>query len=159
MSDQSLKVWATESKSRRFKNANVVNPLVSALVYFFCSGPKEFRSTERPQAALNIITESLHLHFSLSQPISNIFYSCSSKRLSSMASHAKIFVEHPIKLFQLLHNHWKYFSFRNILQIFVFLQLFIVQVSKDNPWSPCLRALRRPIKHKDFSNVVIFLRF
>ena len=45
------------------------------------------------------ITESLQLNFSLSQLVCNLFSSCSPKRLSSMVSHAKIFIEYPIKLF------------------------------------------------------------
>ena len=52
-SDPSLKVSATESKSRCFNFANVANPFLSALPSdFFELGSKEIRSTERPQAAL-----------------------------------------------------------------------------------------------------------
>ena len=54
-SDPSLKVSATESKSRCFNFANVANPLVSALPSdFFQPGSKEIRPTERPQSALKI---------------------------------------------------------------------------------------------------------
>ena len=92
----------------------------------------------------NRITESLQLNFSLSQLVCNVFSSCSPKRLSSMTSHAKIFVQYPESFSSFSITKGNIFHFKKYhFQVLLFYEKYFHWLWRS--WKKLFRVL-----YKDF---------